>query len=195
MAKRKKSATVDLKLRMKEPLRARIERSARERGISMNSDAVDRLERSFERAELVAGMLGEALELAYGRGLAAILVVLGEAMKVVGPMAYFKATNDFERPQDWRQHPVAFAHATEAAKAVLEALKPPGAATAEQFEDVFRGFVNAILEEAATGHTRTSGTVERARRMHGLLGPDAELVRDFADPAFRDAASHIGDDR
>ena len=78
---------------------------------------------------------------------------------------------------------------------MLEALKPPGAATAEQFEDAFRGFVNTILGEAATGKTRTGGTVERARRMHWLLGPDAELLRDFEVPEFRDAKSHIGDDQ
>lgn len=47
MDEREKSATVDLKVRMKEPLRARIEAAAKERGVSMNAEAVDRLERSF----------------------------------------------------------------------------------------------------------------------------------------------------
>ena len=48
---RAKSATVDLKVRMKEPLRAQIEKAARKAGVSMNADIVGRLERSFIEEE------------------------------------------------------------------------------------------------------------------------------------------------
>ena len=41
---RAKSATINLKVRMKEPLRARIERIAKQNGVSMNAEAVRRLE-------------------------------------------------------------------------------------------------------------------------------------------------------
>ena len=44
---RLKSATVDLKVRMKEPLRAKIARSAKGHGISLNAEVVRRLEQSF----------------------------------------------------------------------------------------------------------------------------------------------------
>lgn len=44
---RKKSATIDLKVRMKEPLRAKLERAAKSRGVSLNAETVDRVERSF----------------------------------------------------------------------------------------------------------------------------------------------------
>ncbi len=40
---RKKSATIDLKVRMKEPLRAQIEKAAKQAGISMNAEIVGRL--------------------------------------------------------------------------------------------------------------------------------------------------------
>jgi predicted HicB family RNase H-like nuclease len=46
--KREKSATIQLKMRMKEPLRARLEESARDRGVSLNAEGVSRLERSFQ---------------------------------------------------------------------------------------------------------------------------------------------------
>ena len=46
---RPKSATVDLKVRMKEPLRAKIETAARMRGVSLNNEVVQRLTLSFER--------------------------------------------------------------------------------------------------------------------------------------------------
>jgi hypothetical protein len=47
MEKRAVTANVDIKIRMKEPLREQIERDAAERGISMNAAMVDRLNRSF----------------------------------------------------------------------------------------------------------------------------------------------------
>lgn len=54
MAKRKQSATVDLKVRMKEPLRAALEAQARKAGHSLNGEAVRRLERSFEQDQRIA---------------------------------------------------------------------------------------------------------------------------------------------
>ncbi|SJM33126.1 hypothetical protein [Mesorhizobium delmotii] len=48
MAKRGDSPTADLKVRMKEPLRAKIEAAAAAKGVSMNAEAVDRLDRSFD---------------------------------------------------------------------------------------------------------------------------------------------------
>ena len=44
---RPKSATVDLKVRMKEPLRAKIEAAAKDHGVSLNAETVGRLGRSF----------------------------------------------------------------------------------------------------------------------------------------------------
>jgi hypothetical protein len=51
--KRKKSATVGLMVRMKEPLRAKIEKAAKARGVSMNTEATSRLERSFSEGDFV----------------------------------------------------------------------------------------------------------------------------------------------
>lgn len=56
MVRRKQSATVQLTLRMKEPLRAQIKRSAKRRGLSLNAEIVDQLERvyTYEESELKA---------------------------------------------------------------------------------------------------------------------------------------------
>lgn len=51
MARRKKSATVQLAARMKEPLRARLERAAKARGVSMNAELNRRLEESLTKEE------------------------------------------------------------------------------------------------------------------------------------------------
>jgi hypothetical protein len=52
------SENVQLKIRMKEPLRAKLERAAHERGVSMNVEAVSRLEQSFAADEGVAEEFG-----------------------------------------------------------------------------------------------------------------------------------------
>ena len=53
MAQRKQSATVDLKVRVKEPLRAALERAARQRGRSLNAEIVQRLERSLQDEDIL----------------------------------------------------------------------------------------------------------------------------------------------
>jgi hypothetical protein len=63
MADRDESTTAQLKVRMKEPLRALLEDSARERGISMNAEIVRRLERSFERRDRVINGVALGAEL------------------------------------------------------------------------------------------------------------------------------------
>ncbi|HEY3909476.1 MAG TPA: hypothetical protein VGM07_06255 [Stellaceae bacterium] len=47
MRTRDEAATVQLKLRIKEPLRATIEREADRRGLSMNAEAEDRIEQAY----------------------------------------------------------------------------------------------------------------------------------------------------
>jgi hypothetical protein len=47
MARGDEGSTVQIGLRVKEPLRARLEEAAREQGISMNAEIVRRLEDSF----------------------------------------------------------------------------------------------------------------------------------------------------
>ena len=48
---RDEAATVQFSLRLKEPLRARLEEQARRRGVSLNNEMIDRLSRSFDADE------------------------------------------------------------------------------------------------------------------------------------------------
>jgi hypothetical protein len=48
MVDRDETANAQLKVRMKEPLRAALEKAAQERGVSLNAEIVHRLERSFD---------------------------------------------------------------------------------------------------------------------------------------------------
>src|SRR4051794_10891857 len=98
MTSREKTATVDLRVRMKEPLRAQIEEAAKERGISLNAEAVARLEQSFRDQRLMY----EALALRYGNELAGLLLVAGDAMLATALHKPY-ATQDFTPAWLYRQ--------------------------------------------------------------------------------------------
>ena len=86
---RPKSATVDLKVRMKEPLRARIEKSAKLGGRSLNAEVVRRLESSFAREEQVSEALG-------GDELYALFRMLGAATNLIEERLGKSWSSDYE---------------------------------------------------------------------------------------------------
>jgi hypothetical protein len=65
MIARKQSALVGLRVRFREPLRKKLEVAAKKRGVSLNAELVDRLERSF-LAEAVEQVLGSKVEQVLG---------------------------------------------------------------------------------------------------------------------------------
>lgn len=131
MVDRDKRATVDLKVRMKESLRAQIESAALNHGISMNAEAVARLEQTF-RDE---GLLPEILDLAYGRETAGLLILLAETVRHVGASSIFLArggepqtVDDAARllTREWVSDPWAFQQVKTAVFIIFAALQPAG---------------------------------------------------------------------
>jgi len=110
MATRKLSATVDLKVRMKEPLRARLEKASAKRGISMNAEAVDRLERSFNEDDSWGGP--EILNMA--RLMAAAFIRGGQGARHPQKAA----------PADWINDPAFYEVAAETVYLALIAAQP-----------------------------------------------------------------------
>lgn len=119
MARRKKSATVQIKVRIKEELRARLEKAAKARGVSLNAEIGDRLENSFEYESRLGGPL-----------VADILESVGAAMRSTGELCAFFATYQISKDGKWLANPYAFDQATNAAMTVIEAHRPPGKITA-----------------------------------------------------------------
>lgn len=126
MTPRKKSQMADIKIRMREPLRAAIEGAAKENSQSMNAEMVHRLERSF--ADQRAMM--DALDLAYGRELTGLITALAEVMKAVGSGAALLTTLSPEESRNWWNNPFAYDQAVRAVNEILEALRPAGEITA-----------------------------------------------------------------
>jgi len=66
-----KTATIQLKVRMKEPLRAAIARAAKARGVSLNAEVVSRLEQSWNEDAARTLDFGDSQTLGVMRALAA----------------------------------------------------------------------------------------------------------------------------
>ena len=119
MAAREKTETVDLKVRMKEGLRAQVEAAAQDHGVSLNAEAVARLEQSFRDQRLMV----DAMQLVYGPQLADLVLKIGDVMKAV---VEFKPFNLKVGDQDAFDDPWRYDQMVQAARYVLDYFRPNG---------------------------------------------------------------------
>ena len=115
MAQRKRTATIQLKVRMKEPVRGQLEKAAKARGVSMNAEIGKRLERSFE----IEDRLG-------GPQLINLIETIASVMKLTGEYAALFESGNVMKRGEWLFLPYAFDQAVEAAKFVMGHHRPPG---------------------------------------------------------------------
>jgi len=101
-------------------------------------------------------------------------------------MAAIMSTLNLEAGKTWISNSIAYEQALKAAITVLEELRPQTAAVPhpEMSDDVRTlgtRMATAILEEAATGLTRTPGPTEnaRAQKLHAGLASLAERIARF----------------
>lgn len=192
-------------------VRSQLEASASASGRSLAQEAEFRIEETFAAEK----SLIEALNFNYGPELAFMVQAMGEAMKAAGGTAGFYLADKPEDARRWWDHPYSFAQAMQAAHAVLDAMKPagdpkpprltplqtigdpspPGFDPDATYANIGNRAASSILEEAACGRARSTNTVDRARRLHRAAAHLAERIKDFAEPAFRNAGSHVGDDQ
>jgi hypothetical protein len=113
-------------------IKLRLEQEARRQGRTMSQEAEARLERSFDRQDL----LTEVMEPTYGGQTMALLLILGEAMRTTAGLTQamwalergisptvldLQNTDHHDR---WLHDPRAFASLIEAIRRVLEGLQP-----------------------------------------------------------------------
>lgn len=103
-------------------LKEKLEDAAARNGRSLSTEAQIRLEKSFERQELLAG----ALELAYGPRLAGILFLLGKTIYEVGPISGYESGESPEAVVNWLDDAFAYDQAKMAACTILDAFRPAG---------------------------------------------------------------------
>lgn len=175
MGKRKQSATIDLKVRMKEPLRAALEQASRKRGISMNAEAVSRLERSFQ----TQNTLNDMLSFAYGDEVGGLILAIAALMTKVGPFAaHQKAMALGERNQPWTDDPYSYDQAVLAAIALLRRARPnPISYSHDRKKD--KGHRDLIVNELI----RTLKGISKATWAEGIFGKqNVDTMRSLLGP-------------
>ncbi len=139
MAKRSRSDTVQLKVRMKESLRSNIETSARKGGHSLNAEIVRRIESSFEsekQAHEIAAESAGAVYAQFGRPETfQIMTLLAGAIRILEMRAGGNCLSD----------PVLFKEVKVALNTILRALGP-------QNGKDFTGVLRAGLKEEQAEH-------------------------------------------
>jgi hypothetical protein len=169
---------VSLGLRVTADLKGKLDQAMAASGRSQSQEAEFRIEQSFaEQRSLL-----EALDLAYGRELAWLLLWVGEVMKDSGRLAGHIATGTLEGSQTWFNNPYAFAQAAESAKTMLEAITPTGDPTPPETSPlkvdgttpVYIGGTSqrigadtakGVLREIAGGKSGPLGDAERPQRL------------------------------
>jgi hypothetical protein len=154
----------------------------------MNTEIVDRLQRSLENDRVIGGPIVE------DAALIGIAKMIASAMHDAGRHAAFTSSFSVDGTINWYANPYAYDQAVRAANAILEAFRPAGEVTGSQnafagreelaamFENLGVGFANGILEEVARGASRT-GNVEHIGRVGGIcrdLGKLRDRIRSHA---------------
>ena len=168
---------VHLGIRVTPQLKERLERTAGAIGRSQSQEAEIRLERSFERQDL----LPDVLAAAFPRPIAGLLIGIGRVMFNAGQNEHYTRSDFLKDTGDqWLNDPTAFDQAVKGAMIVLNAARPPG----------------SILEsKSAPGEQFANGLIEAVRNpsdqdglddMRSLLGPLGERMKDAKQPAAPD---------
>lgn len=163
---RKESPTVQLKLRLKEPLRAAIERAAKERDVSMNTEMVGRLERSLSDRELVSRLD----DLWLGRDVVGFLMLAERVMTETGQSAVVASGKP---GRSWLDDPYAYDRAVKAFLEVAEALRPEGPIP-ERPGDDWNPWPSFYMAEVAGGTAISQS--EWAKAVRDRLGPVAKRL-------------------
>ncbi len=167
---RPKSATIDLKVRMKEPLRARIEKAAKDRGVSLNAEIVDRVEKSFLKADALGNP-----------------ELVGLFQMMAGAVAIIEARYGNSWSTDWDTSVAVQAAWTKLMEAV--AAKPPPV--------LVRLLDDAIPDDTGRGGelsdsndpVETEAGIDELRKWRNRLTRNEGLGRDVADELFPDRAT------
>ncbi len=128
MPEREPTAVVQLKVRMREPLRARIDDAAQRRGVSMNAEIVERLERSFLIQDPTVESIARMMAIAFLRG---------------GQRGAKAVQHPRWAPEKWIDDPKCF---RAAGTAVIEALKlvQPGTGRSDHDEALIFLFADIV---------------------------------------------------
>lgn len=196
--KPKDGERVALSLRMTPALKRRLDAAAERGGRSLSQEAEVRLERSFDREDL----LSEGLTLAFGDRLAGLLIMLGMAMAGAAAVAPpDQGRRRLFHDDWWASDPDCYETAAFAAKILLDSGRPKGCVTATYNEalalQVVEALVGAVNAKKRGDHDRRHedvlGRGPLTDAMVRLTGPIATRMGESL-PKMRDRRRPSADD-
>lgn len=158
--------------RLRDAVKERLENKARAAGRSLSEEIEHRLERSLA----VEDDARDALDMAYGRRLAGLLMLVGRVMGQVGTVRRLLSTEHADRAPrtGWLSDPWAFDEAVIAAGAIFEAYRPPGdpaqLATGETAQG-WRGSGARSAEMVLASLRRDHGVEAELEYVYDRIGP------------------------
>lgn len=164
--RRKPNERVSLGLRVTSKLKTQIEDAAKQYGRSQSNEAEFRLERSFALQDLLV----DVLELAYGSQVAALLLLMGQAMKETAP-SLAMSLYEFPEPRElWLDFPEITHEAFNAVRTILDAFEYPPYSGMEEIPDFVHGSggrrADSILQKIFDPSSSDRETT-RIRRLFG----------------------------
>lgn len=169
-----------LSVRVRDETREQLEKAAKLNGRSLSQEAEAMIERAFDRPDL----LPDVLEMAYGRQLAGLLMVMGRALFDAGGQAGFMSQPNAVGIHAWLEDPYGYDEATKALAVIMEAFRPRGEVSVPQRAQSIlgamgglslgEGFANGVLS-AIQGRPSTDTLAAMAERARPLLGRLADV--------------------
>lgn len=180
---------VKLGLRVTPEMKARLDAAAERNGRSQSQEAELRLERSFERDD----MLPQLLRTAFGSITAGHLLAIGFLMTNAGLREYWsRHSDDLAGEHNWPNDPTAFDQAVQSALTWLNAAKPAGAVLESSVSPGVKFAKNMIesLQHAALAPPQNDALGHHLAAIRALLGPIVERMaaagaHEIADPNTR----------
>lgn len=166
---------VQMKVRLDQSLRDYLESAANERGVSINREIVERLERSRQA--------GSTYDEVMGKETVAVTDIIGMVLRQVSELA--ARLEPISREQGWLHSPYAFDQAARGVCAALEAFRPvgdmPDLSAVSWMERVGENTASHVLELIAA----RKGSWERriAARLGSLIDDAAAKLAPPATPA------------
>jgi hypothetical protein len=171
MAKNTAPKDAQLKLRVDEDLKKRLDASASLNGTTLNAEVNMRLQKSYDA---VGGEPGS---------IAGFLFVLKEAMNAAGKGALFDLCRSWRLvdQQSWLDNPYAYGRAREAAEYFFDALAPEGVKHKPKDAPGWEYWAEFVLDQAASGTIRGPESdnpvlQEYASTLNRSLGPLAKRL-------------------
>jgi hypothetical protein len=169
----KQGQKTTVSLRLTAEMKAHLDAAAKSTGRPLSQEAELRLEQTLKAESLI----NQVLTLKYGRQLAGVVRMVGDAMVEAGPHQAFENSKTLEAANNWMSDPAAVAAAKEAAMHIIDVISPTNADAEDgKTRSIGRGFAKSIIQHVM-GRGGNEYTKQDEAEIKALLGPLAKNLK------------------